>query len=55
MKDGVLLITIPLLPEPARSKSGKTRVVATTHGNIQTGLLVEGKNVVIGLNAYIRD
>jgi hypothetical protein len=41
------------LQEPAPSASGKTLVVATTRGNIQTDATVNGKPVTIGVNAYI--
>ena len=53
IENGKLIIIIDL-QEPTPSASGKTLVVATTHGNIATQCLVEGKNVVIGLNAYIK-
>lgn len=50
----VLIITIPLLENPQPSASGKTLVVATTHGNVTlAGLQVQGRNVKIGVNAYI--
>lgn len=47
-----LVIRLPL-QKPAMSASGKTLVVASTRGNKQTEAKVEGKNVVIGVNAYI--
>ena len=53
IENGKLIISIDL-QEPTPSASGKTLVVATTHGNIITQCLVDGKNVVIGLNAYIK-
>ena len=53
IENGKLIITIEM-QEPAPSASGKTLVVATTHGNVTTQCLVEGKNLVIGLNAYIK-
>jgi len=53
IENGKLIIIIDL-QEPTPSASGKTLVVATTHGNVATQCLVEGKNVVIGLNAYIK-
>jgi hypothetical protein len=34
------------------SATGKTKVHASTHGNIQTSCLVNGKPLIIGLNAY---
>ncbi|HEV7928123.1 MAG TPA: hypothetical protein VGR14_22415 [Verrucomicrobiae bacterium] len=55
-KDGHLVISVPLqTPTPSKS-SGKTLVVATTHGNTKTELELPGhpgKKVIIGLNAYI--
>jgi hypothetical protein len=53
IKDGNLVITIPL-QKPAPSASGKTLVVATTHGNTVTTATVDGKPVTIGVNAYIK-
>lgn len=47
-----LIITLPL-ETPAPSKSGKTLVVASTHGNAVTTALVNGKPVILGVNAYI--
>ena len=48
-----LIIHVPLTaPQP--SASGKTLVVASTHGNIETEVVIEGKPVIIGVNAYIR-
>ena len=48
-----LVVTIDL-QEPTRSASGKTLVIASTHGNLT--LTVEGYKVpvTIGLNAYIK-
>lgn len=48
-----LVIRIPMNEQPERSASGKTLVVATSHGNKETEAVVDGKKVVIGLNAYI--
>jgi hypothetical protein len=39
---------------PAPSASGKTLVVATTHGNQPTEVQISGKTLVLGMNAYIR-
>lgn len=50
---GNLVITIPMNAKPTESASGKTLVVASSHGNQQTELKVNGMNVVIGVNAYI--
>lgn len=48
-----LVIRIPL-QKPTKSASGKTLVVATSHGNQQTEAKVDGKLVTVGVNAYIR-
>ncbi len=50
---GKLVIEIPLNSAPVPSTSGKTLVVASTHGNKPTDARIDGKNVVVGLNAYI--
>ena len=42
------------LQEPAPSSTGKTLVVASTHGNVPTDVQVNGKPVIVGVNAYIR-
>ena len=51
--DNKLVIEIPLNSLPVSSTSGKTLVVASSHGNKVTDAKVNGKNVVVGLNAYI--
>ena len=53
IENGKLVISIEL-QEPTPSASGKTLVVATTHGNMVTQCVINGKNVVIGLNAYVK-
>ncbi len=53
IENGKLLISIDL-QDPTPSASGKTLVVATTHGNMPTQCIINGKPVVIGLNAYIK-
>ena len=50
IKDGILTITLAV--EPSISKSGKSLVIASTHGNVQTACTHEGQNVTIGVNAY---
>ena len=35
------------------SKTGKSRIVASTGGNKACGLVIDGKPVVVGINAYI--
>lgn len=52
IKNNQLIITIDL-QTPTLSASGKTLVVASTKGNKVTDVMVQGKPVTIGLNAYI--
>ena len=48
-------ITIVMdLDAPRPSASGKTLVVASTRGNARSEAVVNGKAVVIGVNAYIK-
>jgi len=42
------------LQEPTPSASGKTLVIATTHGNVPSDVQIDGKPVIVGCNAYIR-
>lgn len=53
IKGNKLCIAIDL-EKPTPSSSGKTLVVASTHGNSGTKVEVIGKPVTIGLNAYIK-
>ena len=53
IKGNVLTIEIEL-QKPQASASGKTLVVASSHGNQATTATVDGKPVIVGLNAYIR-
>lgn len=53
IKNNNLVITIPMQP-PTPSASGKTLVVASSHGNTPTSLTIDGQQVVVGVNAYIR-
>lgn len=50
--DGNLVITLPM-QTPSPSASGKTLVVASSHGNQKTEAEIDGKRIVIGVNAYI--
>lgn len=52
IKDGKLVIELSL-QTPAPSKSGKTLIVASTHGCIATAATVEGKPVTVSINAFI--
>ena len=53
IKDNKLFIEIDL-EKPTPSTSGKTLVVASTRGNTVTTAQVDGKPLIIGLNAYIK-
>lgn len=48
-----LVIRIPAEKNPSLSKTGKTKIVASSHGNQKTGVQVNGQEVIVGLNAYI--
>ncbi len=39
--------------KPEKSASGKTLVVASTYWNKETDCVVDGKKVIVGVNAYI--
>lgn len=48
-----LVIRMPM-PGLQPSKTGKTLVVASSHGNkVMTDVLVDGKPVTVGVNAYV--
>ena len=49
-----LVIRVPMNARPAPSSTGKTLVVASSHGNKQTEVQVQGKPVIVGVNAYIQ-
>lgn len=53
IKNDVLHIEIPVVRE--NSKSGKSVLLASTHGNQTTSTVVDGKPVVVSVNAYIRN
>lgn len=53
-EDSKTLTLVLDLQEPTPSASGKTLVVATTHGNVPSEIQVNEKPVIIGVNAYIR-
>ncbi|HEY8826069.1 MAG TPA: hypothetical protein VIP07_14465 [Candidatus Limnocylindria bacterium] len=52
-RDGdMLVIRIPI-GKPTPSASGKTLVVASTRGNQKTSVQIDGKDLYLGLNAYV--
>lgn len=48
----MLTVSLPIQKRP--SASGKTTVVASTNGNQPTAVMIDGKPVIIGFNAYIK-
>ena len=52
IENGKLVITLPM-QAATPSASGKTLLVATTHGSVKTSCLVDGKPVTVAVNAYI--
>lgn len=53
IKDGKLVLTIPLDKNPAPSSSGKTLLLASSRGNFDTGCDHGGKRVKIGFNVFV--
>lgn len=53
-KHGTLTITVKCNPKPIPSATGKTLVVASSHGNQATTAVVNGQPLVVGFNAYIK-
>lgn len=53
IENGKLILEVDL-EKPTPSASGKTLVVASSHGNQPTAAAVDGKPVIVVLNAYIR-
>ena len=49
-----LVIRLPMNPKLELSGSGKSYNVASTYGNLETNVEVNGKKVTIGVNAYIK-
>jgi hypothetical protein len=52
--EGTKLIITADLETPTPSASGKTLVVASTRGNKVTDVMIDGKPLIIGLNAYFK-
>jgi len=56
-KDTFLIIRAKLpasKKEVEPSKSGKSLIYASTNGNTNTGLRVNGSDLIVGLNAYTK-
>lgn len=54
LKDNVLVIELPL-QEPKVSASGKSIVVATTGGPVNTGVDYKASDLFIVANAYVKN
>jgi hypothetical protein len=54
IENGKLIIEMPL-QQPQPSSTGKTLLIATTHGNHKTGVMHNGKEVTIAVNAFIKN
>ncbi len=53
-KKKMLVITAPIADRPSASKSGKNLLLASTGGNLNTGVKMDGKDIILGLNAYVK-
>ena len=49
-----LVLRIPMDSPPRPSASGKTLVVASSHGNRPMDIEIQGRPITVGVNAYIR-
>lgn len=49
-----LVIRLPLNSPATKSATGKTMVVASSHGNQPTEAVVDGQQVIVGVNAYYK-
>ena len=52
IKGNEITITLAISKQP--SKSGKTLVIASTHGNQASTAALDGQPVIVGVNCYIR-
>lgn len=48
-----LIIEIPIKDPPSLSASGKTLLIASTHGNFLSQVKFNGKQVTVSANAFI--
>ena len=53
IENGELIIRLPVNKTPILSTSGKTLIIASTHGNQKTDAVINGQPVVIRANASI--
>jgi hypothetical protein len=50
----VLVVVLPLNNPIEESASGKSMVVASSHGNQRTAVKIENGNLIVNANAYVR-
>lgn len=57
LRNGNLILSIPVndAKDLPLSTTGKTLIVASTHGNIPTPVMVNGQPLVVSINAYIKN
>ncbi len=55
-KDTYLIIKakMPNKKDVEKSKSGKSLIYASTNGNMNSGLKINGGDLIVGLNAYTK-
>lgn len=54
IEENELVIRLPLNTPPCKSASGKTMIVASSHGNQPTECKVGEETIIVGVNAYYR-
>lgn len=52
-REGDMLVIRLAIKAPTPSASGKTHVAASTRGNQKTGVQIGGKDLYLGVNAYV--
>ena len=52
-REGDVLVIRLAIQTPTPSASGKTLVVASTRGNQKTAVQIDGKDLYLGVNAYV--
>ena len=51
-KAKTLTIVLPLRTPATLSSTGKTLIHATTSGNKESEVAIDGQNIIVGVNAY---
>ena len=50
-----IVIRIPKNPKPLLTPSNKSFMIASSHGNTPTSLVVDGQPVIVGVNCFIKN